>query len=886
MLRVLGRLFVVVCALWASQALALGLGDINVKSKLNQPFSASIAVLGASPTQLDALTVKLASPDEFNRAGIDRSDYLSSLKFDVQSTAGGARVVITSDQIAREPFLNFIVDAHSPDGKILREYTVLLDPPTLADSSAPAAQTGPAPAPAAPASTYTPPPAPVVQVPASSAPSITPAEAAALAPKTVQARHGRGKAAKPAAVAPAAVAETAPAPAAEAAPAAAPAASSGSTYGPIAPQETFWSIANKLRPGPQVSMDQVLLAIYRANPQAFDRGSFNGLLKGQTLQVPSLAQMQEASAAQAKGAVDAWRHGTHPASLKKNLEASESPGAPAPAPAAKPKQAKAKPAKPAAVEAKPELPAPAPVAPAAVAAPAPKPEQKPAAPAPQAAVPTPAPAPAATAPAAPTTSAAAEPAKPQSAAPTPAPSNAQTAATPPATPAPAPAAAEPPKKTTVPPPKESSLFDDSTTLLGILAFLVLVGAGYWFLLRPRKDPTPDFRAKAPPASASKPAAKGPALAPPKKAGPPAPPPLPPKPQPSKLGDTTALPDSKPPVAAPKLDQTTDFGRTLISEPPLSRTSLDDTTRVAAPVKMADTLLPVPSFEKTAQEKAASTVGSGDVDFDLTSQFEAQTLSINLDANDPLSEADFHLAYGLYDEAASLLKQALVKEPQRQDLRIKLAETYFAGGKPMEFQETAESLHGQINPTEWQKIGIMGRQLCPDSAMFKSDGNAPAPDVDFSLGDSIGPAALQVLGTTPSRPVASQGNVIDFDLDHELNKASPAVPAAAAPQAAAPAAAEKPDFDLSHFDFSAEPHPADHEGMVEFNLDELDLSKPGGDGHHSINSGDEIGTKLDLARVYADMGDNDAARGLLNEVLNTGNIAQKEEAEALIKRLSA
>ncbi len=304
--------------------------------------------------------------------------------------------------------------------------------------------------------------------------------------------------------------------------------------------------------------------------------------------------------------------------------------------------------------------------------------------------------------------------------------------------------------------------------------------------------------------------------------------------------------------------------------------------------MADTLLPVPSFEKAAKTKP---VGGGDVDFDLTSQFEAQTLSVNLDANDPLSEADFHLAYGLYDEAASLLKQALVKEPQRQDLRVTRAETYFAGGKPVEFQETAEALHGQINPTEWQKIAIMGRQLCPDSSLFKSDGNAPAPDVDFSLGDSIGPGALQVLGTTPSRPAASQGNVIDFDLDHELNKATPVAPgapapAAAAPHVAAPAEAEKPDFDLSHFDFSAEPHPADREGMVEFNLDELDLSKPGGDGHHSLSSGDEIGTKLDLARVYADMGDNDAARGLLNEVLNTGNVAQKGEAEALIKRLSA
>ena len=855
MLRMLARLTVIACALWASQAFALGLGDINVRSKLNQPFSATIAVLGASSAQLDSLTVKLAGADEFNRAGIERSDYLSSLKFNVEEAGSGARVTISSDQIAREPFLNFIIEARSPDGKLLREYTVLLDPPTTADSSAPAA-------------TYTPPPAPVMQ--AQSAPSqhrMAPAEAAALAPLPHgpgdSPKHGKGKTKwpKPAAspAAPIAAATPAPAPAPEAATAPAAAAGSGATYGPIAPQETFWSIATKLRPGPQVSMDQVLLGIYRANPQAFDKGGFNGLLKGQTLQVPSQAEMQESSAAQAKAAVDAWRHGTRPASIKKNLEAAAPVSSPAPAQIAKPKPARAKPAKPVA-EAKPQPAAPAPVAPAP-AAPTPPPVIAPAPPKPE---PAPAPA-AATPPPAPiaATPAAAEPAAAQSAAPSAATAAAPSAAT-------APAAAESPKKLLPP-----GLFEDSSTQIELaLVVVLLIAVMGWFIFRRRKEVVPDFRAKAPPPKTPLLSSKPPAVAPPKKAGPPAPPPLPPKqpPQPSRLGDTTALPEDK-----PAAQQTAVFSKPLLSEPPLAKTALEDT----ALVKMADTLLPVPSFAQTSKTEAAQ-VGGGDVDFDLTSQFEAQTLSINLDANDPLSEADFHLAYGLYDEAASLLKQALVKEPQRQDLRLKLAETYFAGGKPMEFQETAESLHGHIGASDWQKIAIMGRQLCPDSSLFKSDGNAPSPDIDLSLGDSIGPAPAQILGTTPSRPAASQGNIIDFDLDAELSKAGPAEPVAAAPSAP-----EKADFDLSHFDFSSEPpHPAGTEGTVEFNLDELDLSKPaGGFGSH-LSSGDEIGTKLDLARVYADMGDNEAARGLLNEVLGTGNPAQKGEAEALIKRLSA
>jgi len=872
MLRVLARLCVVTCALWASQVFALGLGDINVKSKLNQPFSASIAVLGASSAQIDSLSVKLASVDDFNRAGIERSDYLSTLKFDIQEAAGGARVVISSDQIAREPFLNFIVEANSPDGKLLREYTVLLDPPGSADSAAaPAATYAP------PAASYTPPAAPVVQVPASSAPSMPPAEAASLASQgtgTTPPRHGKTRPAKPA---PVAAAPSVPPPAAAEAPAAAPVAATpaeagGSSYGPIAPQETFWSIANKLRPGPQVSMDQVLLAIYRANPQAFDRGNFNGLLKGRTLQVPSLAQMQESSAAEAKTAVDAWRHGTRPGGIKKNLEATEPAVAPAPAKVEKPRPLKAKPAKPAAAV-QSELPAPAPE---------PKPESSVApAPAPQAAPP------AASAPAA---TPAAEPAKPQAAdnaapaaptsAPTPAPPPAAAATPPPADhaqpPAPAQSAADEVKKTT-PPPPESSLFDDPTTLLGAAIFVVVIGAFAWFIFRRRKIATPDFTAKAPLAKLPLVSAKAPKapVPPPAKA---APPPLPPKAQPAKPAEPPPIPIPKVPAPAPvpALDRTF-----VDSEPQLARTALEDTTQL----KLAETALSEPIFDHTAKTKP---VGGGDVDFDLTSQFEAQTLSVNLDANDPLSEADFHLAYGLYDEAASLLKQALVKEPQRQDLRLKLAETYFAGGKPMEFQETAEALHGEMSPTEWQKIAIMGRQLCPDSSLFKSDGNVPAPDIDLSLGDSIGPAPLQVLGTTSSRPAATQANVIDFDFESELNKSLPSTPRAAAPEATpapAPASAEKADFDLSHFDLGAEPHPADGEGIVEFNLDELDLSKPSGGGH-GVSSGDEIGTKLDLARVYADMGDNDAARGLLHEVLNTGNAAQKGEAEALIKRLSA
>ncbi len=278
------------------------------------------------------------------------------------------------------------------------------------------------------------------------------------------------------------------------------------------------------------------------------------------------------------------------------------------------------------------------------------------------------------------------------------------------------------------------------------------------------------------------------------------------------------------------------------------------------------------------------------EFDITTQMEAQTMSINLEANDPLSEADFHLAYGLYDEAIHLLKDAITKQPVRSDLPVKLAETYFAAGRPHEFQETAEGLRERVSPEEWQKLAIMGRQICPDAPLFKQDdGSFAGPAVDLAFADEpTAEPAGQPASAVPSTPGAM---VIDFDSDALM---------AAVPPAAAPAAAselEEVALDLSKFDLStAEPATsaaAPAQNTVDFQIEELDLGKPGafstqpesGNAEGTIDFGDEAGTKLDLARAYVDMGDNEAARGLLDEVLASGNQAQKQEADALLKRLS-
>ena len=113
-------------------------------------------------------------------------------------------------------------------------------------------------------------------------------------------------------------------------------------------------------------------------------------------------------------------------------------------------------------------------------------------------------------------------------------------------------------------------------------------------------------------------------------------------------------------------------------------------------------------------------------------------AVNLDQGDPLAEADFHMAYGLYDQAADLVRIALEREPDRRDLRLKLLEIYFVWGNKDAFLQTAKALEAtrdRAAPGEWDKIVIMGKQICPDETMFSQaagGGKGAAALVDLNL----------------------------------------------------------------------------------------------------------------------------------------------------------
>ena len=113
-------------------------------------------------------------------------------------------------------------------------------------------------------------------------------------------------------------------------------------------------------------------------------------------------------------------------------------------------------------------------------------------------------------------------------------------------------------------------------------------------------------------------------------------------------------------------------------------------------------------------------------------------AVNLDQGDPLAEADFHMAYGLYDQAADLVRIALEREPDRRDLRLKLLEIYFVWGNKDAFLQTAKGLEATRDRApagEWDKIVIMGKQICPDepcSHRSAGSGRGAGALVDLNL----------------------------------------------------------------------------------------------------------------------------------------------------------
>ncbi|MDX1509543.1 MAG: FimV/HubP family polar landmark protein, partial [Woeseiaceae bacterium] len=254
----------------SSEAWALGLGEIRLDSALNEPLRAEIELLAASAEELAGLNVALASQETFARYGIDRPFYLQDLTFEIvrSGTAEGNVVRIRSRSPITEPFLTFLVEATWPRGRLLREYTVLLDPPTFAPpvtQSQPAvtAPTRSAPADSGRIERQPPPPQPAAQAPAQTRPQP------AQPPRTETRPVPSEPDAKPQPVADDTPYDQ----------------SAGGDY-VVQRGETLWGIASAMRPDSRLTMNQTMLAIFEANPGAF-AGNINILRAGARLSMPS-----------------------------------------------------------------------------------------------------------------------------------------------------------------------------------------------------------------------------------------------------------------------------------------------------------------------------------------------------------------------------------------------------------------------------------------------------------------------------------------------------------------------------------------------------------------------------------------------------------------------
>ena len=932
-----------------SIALAAGLGRLSVQSALGQPLRAEIEIVSLQSGEAETLGAALASAGAFRQANIDLNNALFAIRFAIERRPSGQYVVsLTSNQPVNEPFIDMLVELSWSGGRLIREYTFLLDPPEYKGAAT---------------ATVVQPIAPPVVAPA-------PVEPARPAAPPVPAQ-----APAPAVAAPAAA--PAPAPAAPAArqPAAKPAAG---TY-EVKRGDTLAKIAQQTKPA-DASLQQMLVALYRANEDAFIGSNMNRLRAGRILNVPDKDAVAGISNDEARGVVNA--QSSDYAAFRRSMgEAVASAPGRADAgrqssgrisPPAEPKAAPREAAKDQLRLSRPDDAKKGGRA-AAVAngddiAAKDKAlkdarerialleknvedmkrlaqlKSKAGAQNQEAAKATPAKA------AEPAKAAKSEPVKIAE------PAKAPEAAAPaPAAKAEAPKAPEPAKA------PEAAKVAEAPAVAPV---------------------APDVAKAAPPAEPPQAAApKAPA-----KAAPPAPPP------PPTLMEELLDSDFALPAAGGLLVLLIGYAAYKWRR---KKQLAQSESSVMGPEQVLGSSL-VGDAGGRSLDTSAEDASSFQSDFSQGSVGKIDTEEI-----DPVAEADVYMAYGRDAQAEEILKEALGKDPSRNAIRVKLLDIYSNRKDVTAFEATARELQDSTGGSgdDWARAQSLGAALDPanplyggampssgmldtqviqapimefvaadtpdttvvpgaaggeTSAAAEEDTAPPALDFDLDLGDAPAEAVAQPdinLNEVPASadPLADTSGGLDFDLDAGTGDAAPAaetapdfsldgtltIDPAAAPAMPEPAPAVAAaddggmsiDFDLGMDTPAAEAPaapepvaeaPADDGNMMDFKLD-LDL--PGGEGVAdsepakpapltevkpadidlsalSLDLGasdagappemdarwQEVATKLDLAKAYEDMGDKNGARELLDEVVAEGDAAQQAQAKSMLEAL--
>jgi len=848
----------IAAAFWLASPMvhAAGLGQLSVISPLGQPLNAEIEIVSLQPGEEEGLVARLAPPDAFRAAGIDFNPALATARFAIERRGGRPLLRVRTTQPVNDPFLEILVELQWTTGRLVREYTVLLDPPEYRGPQAIAA---------APAARATPAAAPEPKPAEAPAAQPAPEPARAPAPAPVEAR--------PLPSVPAPAAEPAPAPAAEAQvekPAAAeaekPAAEpvgepAAAEEGKVAVKkgDTLSEIARQNLP-PGANLNQMLIAIYRANEDAFIRKNVNLLRAGRILDIPGAEAVSAIDPEEAKRLVQA--HMDDFAVYRSRLAAAstsvEAPGgrreaegkiepkpeAPAAAPRDQVRLSKADPSKPTAPASRAareddavareralketqsrvtdlernvtdlqkllemknqqlaELEKKAQAKPAPVV-----PVPAPVAPKPVAEAPKPAP----------------EAPKPVPQAPKP------------------PVQAAKPQPKPAPPPPEPSIadefLDNPIALAGLGGVIVLLaGYGVW-TWRKKKTTQARFQDSVLGAASTTGSSTGTGAA--------------------LAAQSVSQGSLSQPLAGMEADEVDPiaeadvymaYGRDAQAEEILKEALQKDAKRTAVHSKLLEIYAnrrDVTAFEQTAVKLKSLTNGSGP-EWD-----KAAALGRSIDPQNGL--------YGGGAAPAAAPAAAAAAAAPNLDFDLSATSTQQAAILP--------------------EFSIDEPKAPPLSALDFDLDAAPAAAAGASAKSDFSPGGTLIMGERPGERTVTS---VDFNLD--ITGSSEAKSAGAAPSANGGL-----DFDIS-LDLGGEekkPEPDKTAAPMDLSSISLDLGiagEPSGSPAGTDPKWQEVATKLDLAKAYEEMGDKDGARELLNEVLKDGDSVQKGQAQQLLAKL--
>jgi pilus assembly protein FimV len=778
---------------------AAGLGKLSITSALGQPLAAEIELFAADKAELDSLSANLASDQAFRDARVEYAPVLSSLRFSVEKKPDGRAILkVTSNRPVNDPFIDMLVELNWASGRLVREYTVLLDPPGMGGPQVVA---------------------PVAVAPTVQAPAAKPAPAVTAAPAP-------------------AVAEPAPTPA----PTSAPQAETPDSVA-VKRGDTLSGIASRLRPA-GVSLEQTLLGLYRENAQAFD-GNMNRLKAGKTLNVPSAevvaAIPQQEAAREVRLQAADWR------AYRQKLAAAVS-AAP---------EAEAAPGQAASGKVTPKV--------EDRAKPAPESQQD---------------------------------------------VLKLSKATPPSA-----AAAAKADEARALQEKLRAQEEDATARekalneSGQRVAMLEKQVQDLQKLADMKEQAQNGEAAAPVPAPAEPAPE-PAVAEPA-----------PKP-------ATPAPVVAAPPAAP--EPTDNWYDPLLANPMywgggLAALGLGGVLwwmmagggrrRKTPGTSLEDSIMTGGDIQPNTVIGAASggSVNTGDTSF-LTDFSQAGLGTIDTHDVDPIAEAEVYMAYGRDAQAEEILKEAIGKNPDRPEIRVKLLEIYAARHNPVAFEAVAGELYAALGSKSsplWDKACEMGRAIDPTNPLYGGVQSDDAPVTAAPLAAIAGTAAIAGGAVTfdtqmdePEHEPKSEPEPlpepepVDTRAPLEFETAAPALnfdagsePAAAPESGYVEMDTQGLNFDLPDLDLPAPDDAAkfdldldtgeDADGKFDFGALDLDLGESGDSDDLEL---DEVGTKLDLARAYVEMGDKEGAREILNEVLAEGSDRQQADAKDMLSTL--